>query len=133
MQTRKHVVCRCRPPTTPRTTVLGVILITALLGSWSVAQAGTSYYLDPVNGKDTYDGMAAIYEVAQKLGGKIDGDKAMAILKGWKRQSPRGPISIDPETRDIVQTVYIRKVEKRDGHYYNVEFEKFPEVKDPGK
>jgi branched-chain amino acid transport system substrate-binding protein len=80
-----------------------------------------------------FDGMAAIYDVARKLGGKIDGDKAMAVLKGWKRQSPRGPISIDPETRDIVQTVYIRKVEKRDGHWYNVEFEKFPEVKDPGK
>jgi branched-chain amino acid transport system substrate-binding protein len=80
-----------------------------------------------------FDGMAAIYDVSQKLRGEIDGDKAMALLKGWKRESPRGPISIDPETRDIVQTVYIRKVEKRDGHYYNVEFEKFPEVKDPGK
>ncbi len=80
-----------------------------------------------------YDGMAAIYEVATKLGGKIDADKAMALLKGWKRQSPRGPISIDPETRDIVQTVYIRRVEKRDGHYYNVEFEQFPNVKDPAK
>jgi branched-chain amino acid transport system substrate-binding protein len=81
-----------------------------------------------------YDGMAAIYDVAQKLGGKIDGDQAMAVLKGWKRLSPRGPISIDPETRDIVQTVYIRKVEKRaDGHYYNAEFEQFPGVKDPGK
>ena len=80
-----------------------------------------------------YDGMAAIYDVAQKLGGKIDGDKAMEILKGWKRQSPRGPISIDPETRDIVQTVYVRRVEKRGDHWYNVEFEQFPEVKDPGK
>jgi branched-chain amino acid transport system substrate-binding protein len=81
-----------------------------------------------------YDGMAAIYDVANKLGGKIDGDQAMGVLKGWKRTSPRGPISIDPATRDIVQTVYIRKVEKRpDGHYYNVEFEKFPDVKDPAK
>jgi branched-chain amino acid transport system substrate-binding protein len=80
-----------------------------------------------------FDGMAAIYDVTQKLRGNIDGDKAMALLKAWKRVSPRGPISIDPETRDIVQTVYIRKVEKKDGHYYNVEFEKFPDVKDPGK
>jgi branched-chain amino acid transport system substrate-binding protein len=80
-----------------------------------------------------YDGMAAIYEVARKLDGKIDSDRAVALLKGWKRESPRGPISIDPETRDIVQTVYLRRVEKRDGHYYNVEFEKVPEVKDPGK
>jgi branched-chain amino acid transport system substrate-binding protein len=80
-----------------------------------------------------FDGMAAIYDVAQKLRGNIDGDKAMELLKGWRRASPRGPISIDPETRDIVQTVYIRKVEKKDGHYYNVEFEKYPDVKDPGK
>ena len=80
-----------------------------------------------------YDGMAAIYDVARKLGGKIDPDKAMAVLKGWKWQSPRGPIEIDPDTRDVVQTVYIRKVEKRDGHYWNVEFEQFPAQKDPGK
>jgi branched-chain amino acid transport system substrate-binding protein len=80
-----------------------------------------------------YDGMAAIYDVARKLGGKIDPDKAMAVLRGWKWQSPRGPIEIDPDTRDVVQTVYIRKVEKRDGHYWNVEFEQFPAQKDPGK
>ncbi len=80
-----------------------------------------------------YDGMAAIYDVAKRLDGKIDGDRAMEILKGWKRASPRGPITIDPETRDIVQTIYIRRVEKRDGHYYNVEFDSVPDVKDPGK
>lgn len=75
----------------------------------------------------------AIYEVAKKLGGKIDGDKAMAVLKGMKINSPRGPIQIDPDTRDVIQTVYIRKVEKVKGELYNVEFEKFAEVKDPGK
>jgi branched-chain amino acid transport system substrate-binding protein len=80
-----------------------------------------------------YDGMAAIYEVIRKLDGKIDGDRAVAVLKGWKHMSPRGPISIDPETRDIVQTEYFRKVEKRDGHNYNVEFDSMPNVKDPGK
>ena len=80
-----------------------------------------------------YDGMAAIYGVVQKLDGKIDGDRAMEVLKGWKRESPRGPILIDPDTRDVVQTIYIRRVEKRDGHYYNVEFERIPDVKDPGK
>ena len=81
-----------------------------------------------------YDGMAAIAEVVKKSGpGRIDGDKAMEILKGMKLMSPRGPISIDPATRDIVQTVYIRRVEKSGGDYYNVEFDKFPEVKDPGK
>jgi branched-chain amino acid transport system substrate-binding protein len=80
-----------------------------------------------------YDGMAAIYEACRKLDGKIDGEKAVQALKGWSRESPRGPIRIDPDTRDIVQTVYLRRVEKRDGHYYNVEFDKVPDVKDPGK
>jgi branched-chain amino acid transport system substrate-binding protein len=80
-----------------------------------------------------YDGMNAIYQVSQKLGGKIDGDKAMAVLKGMKIQSPRGPISIDPATRDIVQTVYVRKVENVNGQPYNVEFDQFANQKDPGK
>jgi branched-chain amino acid transport system substrate-binding protein len=80
-----------------------------------------------------YDGMAAIAEVVKKLGNNIDGDKAMEILKGMKLASPRGPIAIDPATRDIVQTVYIRKVEKRGNEYWNVEFDKFENVKDPGK
>jgi branched-chain amino acid transport system substrate-binding protein len=80
-----------------------------------------------------YDGMAAIAEVVKKLGNDIDGDKAMEILKGLKLTSPRGPISIDPATRDIVQTVYIRRVEKRGNEYWNVEFDKFADVKDPAK
>ena len=80
-----------------------------------------------------YDGMAAIAQVATKLNGKIDADRAMAIFKGMKMTSPRGPISIDPATRDIVQTVYIRRVEKRGNEYYNIEFDRFPDVKDPGK
>lgn len=80
-----------------------------------------------------YDGMAAIAEVVKKLGDNIDPDKAMEILKNLKLASPRGPIAIDPATRDIVQTVYIRKVEKIDGILYNVEFDKFPDVRDPGK
>ena len=80
-----------------------------------------------------YDGMAAMDEVVKKLGNHIDGDKAMEVLKGIKLMSPRGPISIDPATRDIVQTVYIRRVEKRGGEYWNVEFDKFADVKDPGK
>jgi branched-chain amino acid transport system substrate-binding protein len=80
-----------------------------------------------------YDGMAAIYEVTKKLNGKIDGDKAMAVLKGMRINSPRGPIMIDPATRDIIQTVYVRKVEKVNGEPYNIEFDKFPDQKDPGK
>ena len=80
-----------------------------------------------------YDGMHAIYDVARKLNGKLDGDKTMAALKGMKINSPRGPITIDPETRDVVQTVYIRKVEKVGGELYNVEFDKFENMKDTGK
>jgi branched-chain amino acid transport system substrate-binding protein len=80
-----------------------------------------------------YDGMAAIAEALRKTGGSTDPDRFLAALKGMKLASPRGAIMIDPETRDIVQTVYIRRVEKIDGILYNVEFDKFPDVKDPGK
>ncbi len=80
-----------------------------------------------------YDGMAAIAEALKKTGGSIDPDRFVGAIKGMKLVSPRGPIMIDPDTRDIVQTVYIRRVEKIDGILYNVEFDKFPDVKDPGK
>jgi len=80
-----------------------------------------------------YDGMAGIAEVMQRLNGQVDGDKAMAIFKGMKLLSPRGPISIDADTRDIVQTVYLRRVQKVDGAPFNVESERFENVKDPGK
>ena len=80
-----------------------------------------------------YDGMAAIAEALKKTQGSVDPDRFLAALKGMKLMSPRGPIMIDPETRDIVQTVYIRKVEKVDGQLYNIEFDKFPDVKDPVK
>jgi branched-chain amino acid transport system substrate-binding protein len=80
-----------------------------------------------------YDGMAAIYEALKKTGGSTDADKLVAALKGMKLTSPRGTMMIDPETRDVVQTVYIRRVEKVNGELYNVEFDKFPDQKDPGK
>jgi branched-chain amino acid transport system substrate-binding protein len=80
-----------------------------------------------------YDGMAAIAEALKKTQGSVDPEKLLAALKGMRLMSPRGPIMIDPETRDIVQTVYIRQVKKVNGGLYNIEFEKFPDVKDPGK
>jgi branched-chain amino acid transport system substrate-binding protein len=80
-----------------------------------------------------YDGMHLIYEALKKTGGKADGDSLIAAMKGMKWESPRGPMSIDPETRDVVQNIYIRKVEKVDGELYNVEFATFDAVKDPGK
>jgi branched-chain amino acid transport system substrate-binding protein len=80
-----------------------------------------------------YDGMAALAAALEKTKGSIEGEKVMAALKGLKIESPRGPIEIDAETRDIVQTIYIRRTEKIDGQYVNVEFDKFDAVKDPGK
>ena len=80
-----------------------------------------------------WDGMHLIYEVLKKTGGNTDGDALIAAAKGMQWESPRGPISIDPDTRDIIQNIYIRKVEKKNGQLYNVEFETFPNVKDPGK
>src|SRR5215468_696218 len=80
-----------------------------------------------------YDGIHLIYEALKKTNGATDGDKLIEAMKGMKWESPRGPISIDPETRDIVQNIYIRKVEKVDGELYNVEFATFEAVKDAGK
>ena len=80
-----------------------------------------------------YDGMHLIYEALKKTGGKTDGELLIAAAKGMKWESPRGPVSIDPETRDIVQTIYIRRVEKVGGELVNVEFDKVENVKDPVK
>jgi branched-chain amino acid transport system substrate-binding protein len=80
-----------------------------------------------------WDGAAALFEVIKQTKGKFDGDQAMAILKGWKHESPRGPIMIDPETRDIIQNVYMRRTEMKDGKLANVEFDTIPNVKDPWK
>ena len=79
-----------------------------------------------------WDGMHLIYAVLKKTSGKTDGQALIDAAKGMKWESPRGMISIDPETRDIVQTVYVRKVEKVGGKLVNVEIAKIPNVKDPG-
>ncbi|HLN37001.1 MAG TPA: ABC transporter substrate-binding protein [Xanthobacteraceae bacterium] len=80
-----------------------------------------------------YDGMHLIYEALKKTGGNTDADAVVAAMKGMSWKSPRGPISIDPNTRDIIQNVYIRKVEKKDGEPWAVEFATFEAVKDPLK
>jgi branched-chain amino acid transport system substrate-binding protein len=79
-----------------------------------------------------YDGMRLIYEAAKKTKG-AGGDALLAAMKGQIFESPRGPMFIDAQTRDVVQNVYIRKVEKKDGQLYNVEFDVIKDVKDPGK
>jgi len=80
-----------------------------------------------------YDGMHLIYEALKKTDGKSDGDALIAAMKGMAWESPRGPISIDPSTRDIVGNIYIRKVEKLNGQLWNTEFQTYPNVKDPTK
>jgi branched-chain amino acid transport system substrate-binding protein len=80
-----------------------------------------------------YDAMHAIYEALKKTGGNTDGDALIAAIKGMQWESPRGPISIDPDTRDIVQNIYIRKVERVAGELYNAEFATFEAVKNPMK
>jgi branched-chain amino acid transport system substrate-binding protein len=81
-----------------------------------------------------WDAMAAIFDVVRAQNGKIDPDRTIQLLKGWKTEnSPRGPIMIDPETRDIVQNEYLRRVEKVNGALANVEYDMIPMVKDPWK
>jgi branched-chain amino acid transport system substrate-binding protein len=80
-----------------------------------------------------YDGMHLLYEALKKTNGDSSGDALIAAMKGMAFESPRGPISIDPATRDIVNNIYIRKVEKIGGQLWNTEFQTFPNVKDPLK
>jgi branched-chain amino acid transport system substrate-binding protein len=79
-----------------------------------------------------YDGMHLIYEGLKKTNGQ-GGEALVTAMKGLSWTSPRGPVSIDPQTRDIVQNVYIRKVERVGGDLFNVEFATIPNVKDPVK
>ena len=104
----------------------------AFLANWKREYVDTAIpdFLS-VNG---WDGMAAIFDMVKATKGKFTADEAMAFLRNWKNpDSPRGPIMIDPETRDIVQNIYIRRVEKRDGKLANVEIATIPMVKDPWK
>jgi branched-chain amino acid transport system substrate-binding protein len=84
-------------------------------------------------GVAVYDALHLIYAAIQKTGGDTQGDALIAAMKGMAWESPRGPVSIDPESREMIQDVYIRRVEKVDGELYNVEFEKFAAVKVPAK
>jgi len=81
-----------------------------------------------------YDGMRVIYEALKKTGGKGGGEALVEAMKGQIFESPRGPVFIDAQTRDVVQNIYLRKVEKKkDGQLWNVEFDVIKDVKDPGK
>ena len=80
-----------------------------------------------------WDGMHLIYEVLKKTGGKTDGEAMIGAAKGMKWESPRGPMAIDPETRDVIEDVYIRRVERVGGRLLNVDFDRLRAVKDPVK
>ncbi|MBK1684543.1 ABC transporter substrate-binding protein [Rhodoferax fermentans] len=80
-----------------------------------------------------YDGMRVIYEALKTSKGQGGGDGLLAAMKGQIFESPRGPMFIDAQTRDVVQNIYLRKVEKKDGQLYNIEFDVIKDVKDPGK
>jgi branched-chain amino acid transport system substrate-binding protein len=97
-----------------------------------VADYNTNFHRNPdmfsVGG---YDGMHVIYESLKKTNGDTNGDKLIAAAKGLKWESPRGPMMIDPETRDAVETMYIREVKKVDGKLVNVDIDEIKEAKDP--
>lgn len=78
-----------------------------------------------------WDALELIYRAVAETKGETNGDALLSAMKGQSWNSPRGPISIDPATRDIIQNIYMRKVERHDGELYNMEFETFPNVKDP--
>ena len=80
-----------------------------------------------------YDGMRVIYEALKATKGNGGGDALLAAMKGQIFESPRGPMFIDAQTRDVVQNIYLRKVERKEGQLYNVEFDVIKDVKDPGK
>jgi branched-chain amino acid transport system substrate-binding protein len=80
-----------------------------------------------------WDGMALIFHLIRTLDGKIDGDRAMEVIKSYQAPSPRGPFRIDPETRDAINDIYIRRVERVDGRLVNAIIDTIPAVKDPWK
>jgi branched-chain amino acid transport system substrate-binding protein len=113
--------CLCKfPRLTPRT------------ARFEPVEAGNGIRPDHI-GVAVYDALHLVYAAINKTGGNTNGDALIAAMKGMAWESPRGPVSIDPETREMIQDVYIRRVERVDGELYNVEFEKFAAVKVPDK
>jgi branched-chain amino acid transport system substrate-binding protein len=105
----------------------------ALNKSYVAAIKQANQFLPNIISLGAYDGMHLVYEALKKTGGSTDGDALINAMKGMSWESPRGPISIDPETRDIVNNIYVRRVEKLNGQLWNTEFETVPSVKDPLK
>lgn len=102
----------------------------AFVDAWMKAYGGGWPNFMGVGG---YDGMQLIYKAIEATKGSSDGVTIVNAMRGMSWESPRGPVQIDPRTRDIIQNIYVRKVEKKDGKLYNVEFATIPMVKDPVK
>jgi len=102
----------------------------AFVAAYEKANPGTRPNFAAVQ---AYDGMHVIYEALKKTNGATDGEALVNAMKGLTWTSPRGPVTIDPATREVIQNIYIRKVERKDGQLYNVEFATIPAVKDPSK
>jgi branched-chain amino acid transport system substrate-binding protein len=102
------------------------------LAAWDREYAGKA--IPNFLSADGWDGVAAIFDLIKATNGKFTGEEAIKFLTNWKTaDSPRGPIAIDPATRDIILNVYLRRTEMRDGKLANIEFETIPNVKDPWK
>jgi branched-chain amino acid transport system substrate-binding protein len=123
---------------------LGVVtaLYYSAVGNWPANKAFVDAWHKAYGADDTpgffsvngWDAMAAIYAAVKAMNGKMDPVKTMAFLSHWKNpDSPRGPLEIDPETRDVIQNVYMRRTEMVDGKLANVVFDTIPMVKDPWK
>jgi branched-chain amino acid transport system substrate-binding protein len=105
----------------------------AMNKSYVAAIKQANGFLPNIISLGAYDGMHLVYEALNKTGGNADGNALIAAMKGMDWESPRGPVSIDRETRDIINNIYIRRVEKLNGQLWNTEFETIPSVKDPLK
>ena len=104
----------------------------AFLAAWDREYGGKA--IPNFLSADGWDGMSAIFDLIKATKGKFTGDEAIAFLSNWKTaNSPRGPIAVDPATRDIIQNIYLRKTEMKDGKLANIEFDTIPNVKDPWK
>jgi len=104
----------------------------AFIAAWNKAYGGKA--IPDFLSADGWDGMMAVFDLIKQTNGKFTGDEAVAFFTHWKTDnSPRGPISVDPATRDIVQNIYIRRTEMKNAKLANIEFDTIPNVKDPWK
>src|SRR5262245_23261221 len=104
----------------------------AFLAAWDREYGGKA--IPNFLSADGWDGISAIFDLIKATKGKFTGDEAIAFLANWKTaNSPKGPVAVDPATRDIVQNIYLRRTEMKNGKLANIEFDTIPNVKDPWK